>query len=129
MPSVTPSSEPTVSNEPSVVPSRHTSAVPSVTPSDEPSEVPLDHPSFQFELMITTDYSLYMFSWKLVDSNENVLANVFSYSQAKNISFNYSELASFPNNDCVMLRLCDDHGDDVTLYVVHRDGNEIINTI
>ena len=28
-----------------------------------------------------------------------------------------------------MLRLCDDHGDDVTLYIVHRDGNEIINTI
>ena len=80
-------------NEPSVVPLHHPSAVPSVTPSGKPSVVPSDHPSFQFELMITTDYSLYSFSWKLVDSNENILANEFSNSQAKNKSFNYSELA------------------------------------
>ena len=28
-----------------------------------------------------------------------------------------------------MIRLRDDHGDDITSYVVHRDENKIINTI
>ena len=77
-----------------------------------------------FELDIITGYYPGDFSWQLMNSNNDVLANRNNYEE-QNKYYYYRECVPVTNNECAMLRLIDSYGDGGTFYIVSWDGNVI----